>query len=65
MTDPDLEVARLREERDAAEHEKAIAQRLLRRAASEIEALADADCEPEAKAQALKAATRLRSASAP
>ena len=36
---------RLRRERDAAEHETAIAKRLLGRAAAEIEDLADADCD--------------------
>ena len=53
---------RLRRERDKAEHEEAIANRLLGRAAAEIETLADADCEESAKDQALEAARRFRHA---
>lgn len=62
-TEPTAE--RLRKERDAAEYDKAITQRLLNCAASEIEMLADADCEDEAKDRALKAARRFRRAAQP
>ncbi|WP_047807376.1 hypothetical protein [Pelagerythrobacter marensis] len=58
----DTETQRLRRERDEAEHEEAIAKRLLNRAASEIETLADADCEDGAKDHALDAARRFRHA---
>ena len=53
---------RLRRERDAAEHETAIAKRLLGRAAAEIEDLADADCDEISKDHALAAARRFRRA---
>lgn len=56
---------RLRKERDAAEHDKAIMQRLLNRAAAEIEDLADADCEENTKDRALQAARRFRRAATP
>ncbi len=65
MEDTDAKVERLRKERDDAEHDKAITQRLLNRAASEIEELADADCEHDAKDRALKAARRFRRAAQP
>lgn len=65
MNDSDPETERLRKERDEAEHDKAIAQRLLNRAASEIEELADADCEQDSKDQALAAARRFRRAAQP
>ncbi len=58
----DTKTKRLRQERDAAEHDKAIMQRLLNRAATEIEELADADCEDNTKDRALSAATRFRRA---
>lgn len=56
---------RLRKERDEAEHDKAIMQRLLNRAAAEIEQLADADCDEDSKDQALAAAKRFRRAATP
>ncbi|WP_374407771.1 hypothetical protein [Pelagerythrobacter sp.] len=65
MDESKSEVERLRHERDNAEHEKSIAKRLLDRAASEIEELADADCEEAAKDRALEAARRFRRAAAP
>ena len=45
MNESDTEAERLRRERDDAEHETAIAKRLLNRAAAEIEDLADPDCD--------------------
>ena len=65
MDDVDTEAERLRQERDEAEHETAIAKRLLNRAAAQIEELADADCEDATKDQALAAAQRFRRAAAP
>lgn len=65
MDESHSEAERLRRERDEAELEKSIAKRLLDRAAAEIEELADADCEDEAKDRALKAAQRFRRAAAP
>lgn len=65
MDESKSEADRLRHELNNAEHEKAIAKRLLRRAASEIEDLADADCEIDAKDRALEAARRFRRAAAP
>jgi len=65
MENSDSNAERLRKERDAAEHDKAIMQRLLNRAASEIEDLADADCEEDVKDRALQAARRFRRAAAP
>jgi len=61
----DSKAERLRKERDEAEHDKAIMQRLLNRAASEIEDLADADCDEDSKDQALAAARRFRRAARP
>ncbi|WP_338447087.1 hypothetical protein V5F89_04670 [Pelagerythrobacter marensis] len=58
----DAKTQRLRRERDEAEHEGAIAKRLLNCAAAEIETLADADCEEATKKQALDAARRFRAA---
>jgi hypothetical protein len=55
---------RLRHERDNAEQENDAMKRLLGRAASEIEQLAEADCERDAKDQALAAAKRFRRAAA-
>lgn len=65
MNESDTEAERLRRERDDAEHETAIAKRLLNRAAAEIEDLADADCDDVSKIQALAAAKRFRRAGAP
>ncbi len=65
MNESDTEAERLRRERDDAEHETAIAKRLLNRAAAEIEDLADADCDDVSKTQALAAAKRFRRAGAP
>jgi hypothetical protein len=65
MKNSDLRTERLRKERDAAEHDKAIMQRLLNRAAAEIEDLADADCEENTKDRALQAARRFRRAATP
>lgn len=65
MDESNIETERLRRERDEAEHETAIAKRLLNRAASEIEDLADADCDEVSKVQALAAARRFRRAAAP
>ena len=62
MHESNTEAERLRRERDEAEHETAIAKRLLNRAASEIEDLADADCDELSKDQALAAARRFRRA---
>ena len=65
MEKSDSNAERLRKERDEAEHDKAIMQRLLNRAASQIEDLADADCEDETKDRALQAARRFRRAAQP
>lgn len=65
MKKSESKVDRLRKERDEAEHDKAIMQRLLNRAASEIEDLADADCEENTKDRALQAARRFRRAATP
>ena len=62
MNDTDPETERLRKERDEAEHDKAIIQHVLERAAAEIEDLADADCDQDSKDHALAAARRFRRA---
>lgn len=62
MEDSDAKMDRLRKERNEAEHDKAIMQRVLNRAAAEIEDLADADCDEDSKDQALAAARRFRRA---
>lgn len=62
MTEPTPKERELRHELANAEQQKDALQGLLRRAASELEHIVEADCSEEAKDEALDTATRLRRA---
>lgn len=62
MTEPTPEERKLRHELANAEQQKDALQGLLRRAASELEHIVEADCSEKAKDEALDTATRLRRA---
>lgn len=63
MEQDDPEKARLRHELGNARQEKRALQGMLRKAADEIEHLAEAECEETAKGEALQAAERFKRAS--
>ena len=62
VSDENSEEQQLRHELANAQQQKAALQGLLARAADEIENLADADCEDQAKDQALNKAKRFKQA---
>lgn len=62
MDSPNAGERKLRHKLANVEQEKDALQGMLRRAASELEHIVDADCSDSAKAEALDTATRLRRA---
>ena len=62
MSQEDGEKAELRHKLGNAQQEKAALQQLLDRAADELEEIVEADCEDEAKEEALATAAKLRRA---
>ncbi len=62
MTDESSQERKLRHKLENVRQEKAALQGLLSRAADEIENLAEADCEDQAKDHAIKKAARFKKA---